>query len=301
MLSRRHLRIKVLQTLYVYASHQPDMNIDLAKKQLIGSIKAIEELYFLIFRVVVDLLKYIDIIYANKILGKHPINKLSDNPIISSILNNETLFKKINSNKYNLLVSEEFLNSLYKTAKKKEKFTEFIDSVKNSESQELLLYFIINKVLRKSDLFNHEVDNLYINWQSDKSVVLNYVIKKLKSVNEIEISSQNWKEELDFADKLLTDTILNENEYQQIIAAKTKNWDGDRIALVDNLLMKLALSELIHFPTIPVKVTIDEYIEISKEYSTPKSKIFINGVLDKLLIDLQTTGKISKTGRGLKT
>ena len=85
-----------------------------------------------------------------------------------------------------------------------------------------------------------------------------------------------------------------------MITAKTKNWDSDRIAVLDNILMKMALCELLNFPTIPVKVTMDEYIEISKEYSTPKSKIFINGVLDKLLSQLKKDKKIIKVGRGLK-
>ena len=94
-------------------------------------------------------------------------------------------------------------------------------------------------------------------------------------------------------------TIAFDEEYQKLISDKTKNWETERIAIIDILLMKLALTELIHFPGIPVKVSMNEYIEIAKEFSTPKSNLFINGILDKILAELKSAGKIRKSGRGL--
>src|SRR5690606_18596603 len=117
--------------------------------------------------------------------------------------------------------------------------------------------------------------------------------------NQLAELTPNWTEDRQFITDLLVNSIRYAEEYQQLISAKTKNWESDRIALLDNLLMRMAICELINFPTIPVKVTINEYIEISKVFSTAKSNTFINGILDKILGELQTVGRIRKHGRGL--
>ena len=107
------------------------------------------------------------------------------------------------------------------------------------------------------------------------------------------------KEDKQFALDLLQKTILNQNEYSEEIAQKTTNWDSDRLAMVDSVLLKMAICELQNFPSIPTKVTINEYLEIAKEYSTPKSSVFINGILDKLVKEYSVKGKLNKVGRGL--
>ena len=117
--------------------------------------------------------------------------------------------------------------------------------------------------------------------------------------NKLADLTPSWVEDKDFILDLLKLTIKYGNEYQEMIASKTKNWESDRIALVDNLLMRMAITELINFSTIPVKVTINEYIELSKSFSTLKSSTFINGILDKILADLTAQKRIKKEGRGL--
>ena len=107
-------------------------------------------------------------------------------------------------------------------------------------------------------------------------------------------------DDLDFVKGLFRKTIINNDEYQNTIIKQAKNWEEDRIAMMDFLLMKMAICELEEFPTVPIKVTLNEYIELSKNYSTPKSKLFINGILDKLIPQLKAEGKINKSGRGLK-
>src|SRR3546814_15847963 len=141
---------------------------------------------------------------------------------------------------------------------------------------------------------------------SDK-VYLRIFFFKQKTAYEMRISDWssdvcssdlNWPEDKDFIVTLLRKTVEHDAEFQGYIAARTQNWDVERIALMDTILMKMTLCELLKFPDIPVKVSINEYIEISKEYSTPKSKGFINGILDKVLIDLRGSKKIVKSGRG---
>jgi len=117
--------------------------------------------------------------------------------------------------------------------------------------------------------------------------------------NKLAELTQNWYDDKDFILNLIAKTIRNTNEYQKMITEKTKNWESDRIALIDTLLMRMAICELVNFPSIPVKVTINEYIEISKVFSTLKSNTFINGILDKILSDLNQDGRIQKQGRGL--
>ncbi|MFT6972762.1 MAG: N utilization substance protein B [Roseivirga sp.] len=111
--------------------------------------------------------------------------------------------------------------------------------------------------------------------------------------------SNNWEEDKSFFEKIFKSAIENDEEYSEIIAAKTKNWEVDRLALTDQIILKMAIAEMLNFQSIPVKVTINEYIELSKNYSTPKSKQFINGILDVISVELKTIGKLKKSGRGL--
>jgi N utilization substance protein B len=117
--------------------------------------------------------------------------------------------------------------------------------------------------------------------------------------NSLAQLTPDWTEDRVFIIELFNKTIAHEDEYQEMISQKTRNWEAERIAMMDTLLMRTAITELVHFSSIPVKVTINEYIEIAKEFSTPKSNSFINGILDKILGDLRTAGKIRKFGRGL--
>ena len=130
----------------------------------------------------------------------------------------------------------------------------------------------------------------------------------LKTIKKIEVNSKKVKlldvyrdreEDTEFVKLLLHETIKHDKENSELIADKTKNWDVERIAMIDILLMKMALTELLYFKSVPVKVTLNEYIELSKWYSTPKSKVFVNGVLDKLVADLKANGRLKKIGKGL--
>ena len=131
-----------------------------------------------------------------------------------------------------------------------------------------------------------------------------HILKEIKESDSPEKSLpalfKDEDDDLDFVKGLFRKTIINNDEYQNTIIKQAKNWEEDRIAMMDFLLMKMAICELEEFPTVPIKVTLNEYIELSKNYSTPKSKLFINGILDKLIPQLKAEGKINKSGRGLK-
>lgn len=164
--------------------------------------------------------------------------------------------------------------------------------------------------LYKGVIFKHEIVNLFMEqqdlyWSENKAILKSLIQKTLKSIQpgeadfELAVLSYNWEEDREFFERIFDLTSKHGGEYEELIAAKTSNWDIERLSDTDRILLLMAIQELVNFPEIPVKVTINEYIEVSKRYSTPKSKQFINGVLDVIAVDLHKKGAIKKSGRGL--
>ncbi len=171
------------------------------------------------------------------------------------------------------------------------------------KDKEALLY-LVKSILFKSEIVNDFFELIDLRWSEDKAILKSLVVKTIKNLAEGEdfellALSYNWDEDLEFFKTIYDTTLAEEDTYEELIATKSKNWDIDRIASTDIIMLEMAIQEMIQFPSIPVKVTINEYIEISKKYSTPKSKQFVNGVLDVIAVDLQKQGIIKKSGRGL--
>lgn len=173
------------------------------------------------------------------------------------------------------------------------------------EDMEFVSY-IFRAVIFKSEELNNHFELWDINWAEDRDIIRSLIKKSLKTYDPagdpkftlLELSI-NWDEDKEYFENLYKHTIENADKYDEILAEKSKNWDIDRISMTDKIIIEMALAEMINFPSIPVKVSINEYIELSKNYSTPKSKQFVNGVLDVLATELQKTGIIKKSGRGL--
>lgn len=155
----------------------------------------------------------------------------------------------------------------------------------------------------KSEALETEMESYDLRWPENETIVKGLIVKTLKSSEPDELAIQeispNWEEDKDFFEDLYDLALDNEEELSNLVVEKLKNWDIERVALIDKILLKLAICEMTNFQSIPVKVSINEYIDISKVYSTPKSKTFINGILDKISLELQEKGKIKKSGRGL--
>jgi N utilization substance protein B len=165
------------------------------------------------------------------------------------------------------------------------------------------LRYIFKSILWKSESFQNFFEEYDRGWVENKDIIKSLVNKTLKSITDKDAVlaplSYQWEDDKQFFADIFDTTLKQELWSEQLIAESAKNWDKDRIAQVDMILLKMALSEMRNFPSIPVKVTINEYIEMSKKYSTPKSKNFINGLLDVLANDLMASGTIKKSGRGL--
>ena len=173
-----------------------------------------------------------------------------------------------------------------------------------SDDKEFLLY-IYKSLIFKAEIISLFMEQEDLYWAENKAILRSMVLKTIKALEEnvsdfdLAELSYNWDEDKQFFETIFNQTVHESGKYEELIASKSKNWDLDRISDTDRILLLMAIQEMINFPGIPLKVTINEYIEVSKKYSTPKSKQFINGVLDVIAVDLQKEGVIKKSGRGL--
>lgn len=232
---------------------------------------------------------------------------LVDNKLINILVNNkelETVYIKSGLTWDNQ--REEQMVWLNEVINKDEAVIHYLQ--RNAPSFEVDQEFIL--YLYKSIIFKNEIIGLFMEqedlyWSENKAILRSMIVKTIKALEEdspdfpLAELSYNWAEDRDFFETIFDETVKNDDKYSAVIAGKTENWDIERISDTDKILLQMAIQEMINFPGIPLKVTINEYIEVSKKYSTPKSKQFINGVLDVIAVDLQEQGIIKKSGRGL--
>ncbi len=313
MLNRRHLRVKVLQSLYAYhQSHSGD--IKQHEKNLLQSIDQVYEMYIWMLSLISEVVAYAEN-DAQERANKHlptadDLNadvKILSNRFILSLQKNKDYLAALKKYKVAWTFEPELTKSLFIILKKSEEYKEYLKKTGDTlHTDKDIIKFIFKKVILKSSLAEQVFEDKFIYWPVDKDVLQALIAKTFKNFayddaqqNKLAEVTGNWEEDREFIIELFEQSIRYNNDYQELIAQKTQNWEPDRIAMMDTLLMKMALAEFINFASVPVKVTINEYLEISKEFSTPKSNSFINGILDKILSELKDQNKINKTGRGL--
>ncbi len=314
MLNRRHLRVKVVQTLYAYSLSE-DKDIKTFEKALLKNVDEVYEMYIWTLNLLDEVADYVLIDAegrANKFLPTEKdlslTTKLSTNTFIESLRQNPQYAEGVKKYKISWSFDPEIVRTVFLQLKDSEAYLEYLQQEDRSIGTEKdIIKHIFKKIILKSPVIEQVFEEKFINWPVDKEVLQALIAKTFKNFssedprkNKLAEITQNWNDDSDYILALLGKTIRNTNEYQKLISEKTKNWESDRIALMDMLLMRMAICELINFPSIPVKVTINEYIEISKVFSTLKSNTFINGILDKILNDLNQQGRIQKAGRGLR-
>lgn len=313
MLNRRHLRVKILQSLYAYHSSE-NREISLYEKSLLQSVDKVYEMYVWMLSLIDEVVQYADTDAegrANKYLPNasdlKPNLKILNNKFIQSLRQNSDYLAAVKKYKIDWRFDPELAKSLFITLKNSPEYQTYYELTDDSiNASKDIIKFIYKKVIMKSTLAEQDFEDRFLNWPVDKDVLQAMIAKTLKNFsyenfekNHLAEFSGNWAEDREFTTTLFQQTIRHNEAFQELISQKTQNWDADRIALMDILLMKMAISEFMHFSSIPVKVTINEYLEISKEYSTPKSNSFINGILDKILFELKAKNEIKKFGRGL--
>jgi N utilization substance protein B len=229
--------------------------------------------------------------------------KLYTNPLVQSTLDNVELKDSIKSYKVERYLSADTTRLLYSEFAKTEEYKAYLNNPDTDENSDKEILLFLFKHAVSGEIYNDLMDDYFSNWWDDKSLVVGAIKKTIKALplqsGYIDGLKPGYDTVTEFGEALLIDVLKNDKVLLEHIEPTLKNWDAERVAIIDMILLKMALSELLNFPTIPTKVTLNEFVEIAKLYSTDKSKDFINGILDRLLKKLNEEGAILKEGRGL--
>lgn len=312
MLNRRHLRIKVLQTLYAFYQ-EGEGDAGKAEKALFFSIDKMEEMYIYLLTLIVEMQgAAIDRIEAgkNKQLPSkedlHPNTKFVTNRPLRILANSKALRKKAEDLGVTWSDNRDLVKKEFKMLIETEDYKEYMESEERgfAHDRDFLLRFFKRHMIN-FELLHDYFEEKSVFWNDDLDLISSMTIKTIKTIKENDDDVELlplWKgddDEEDFVKTLYRRSLSLAEENESIISEYTKNWEIERIALMDTILMKMAMAEVRSFPSIPAKVSMNEYIELSKYYSTPKSNGFINGVLDQSFAKLKEDGLVEKTGRGL--
>ena len=299
----------------IYAMHQNGSD-DLVKEEkfLYYSIDAIQDLYLIMLSAMIEICKK-ETIFLHLSSQKHlatpqerkPNEKFIKNAIFQILAENNSLSIALENRKIdNWNLNDDYILLLLNDIKQSKLYENYMRNAVNTfeEDKEFIVDLFMEVIVPNEKLYDYLEDNK-LTWIDDIPVVNTEIIKQLKAIKNVE--EGNFKipklfkdnEDKDFVRDLFRKTVLNEKELAKEYDDKTPNWDSDRIAEIDTIILKMAICEFLKFPSIPVKVTLNEYLELAKEYSTPKSSIFINGILDNLVKELETNKRIQKVGRGL--
>lgn len=314
MLTRRHIRVKVMQCIYALTQSKDD-SLDKQERFLKVSIDNMYTLYLLMLSLFIELhemakdqVKLSSKKYLQNASDSYPDKeKFLNNRLLIQISENLFLHDELNRRKLNnWYLNEEYVKIIYREVMESGLYDQYMSNPKTTyEEDKKLIVDIFQKIIAPNEKMYDYFEDDQLTWVDDLPIVNTYLLKLFKKVRIDSAPSYflpdllKDKEDMDYAKRLLTKTLLNNTKLEKEIEGKTPNWDKDRIADIDAILLKMAICELLNFPSIPEKVTINEFLEIAKEYSTPKSSIFINGILDKLVREYKEEGKLNKLGRGL--
>jgi N utilization substance protein B len=302
MISRRNIRVKVMQTLYTLEAREQEVKPGEAVRILQKHFDQSRQLLTYLIYFITEVARYAETdsrVRASKHLPSEQdrnVNiKLAGNEYLWKILEDPSLQKAWNIDKPQLADNKELIKKLYQELAVTPEYTKYIaEAGREKRSEKEMLELIFNGLMLPNELFENHIEDLFTNWDDDVEMIsqllLGY-IHKPQSVNFHEILS---KEKWEFARSLL-ETVTDKKEVlMDLIRPKLKNWDPDRIATLDMILMQMGVAEFLYFETIPPKVSINEYIDLAKDYSTPQSGQFVNGILDNIHKDLVREEKMHK-------
>lgn len=310
MLNRRFLRIKVMQALYSFFQHEKG-NVDVFEKELFKSLDKIYDLYLSILALVIDLHHTALVIIdenKNKLRpNAHDLDpnlKFVNNSLLLSLSKNAALKDLFQRKKISWSNDFDVVRKLFNEIRNSDEYKSYLASDHtDAKIDREFIISIITDYLSENEVLTSLFEEKNIHWADDTFVAFNSVIRNFEDFDgEFKLQGllKDEKDDLEFMSSLFNKTIIYHQQFEELIAKHTQNWDVERIANMDMLLMEMALAEILYIPSVPVKASLNEYIDISKEYSTPNSNTFVNGVLDKIIAELKRDNKINKSGRGLK-
>lgn len=311
MLSRRLLRLKVVKSLYAHIKSESD-NLQASEKSLVLSIDKTYELYIQMLGLIVDVARYAEerqeIARQKKLPTYEDLNpnrKFVENVVIARIAESEAVQSFLSKHSLGWAKYPELIKNIYNSLTQTPFYNKYMLAASRSFKEDALLVtdFYVN-CLEDNEALEEALEEQSIYWSDDLGFALTMVVRTLSNMREShqELRLQpkfKSEEDLLFAKELFAKSALQFAQNQLYLDRFTHNWDVERLAFMDKLIMSVAMTELVTFASIPVKVTLDEYIELSKYYSSPTSSTFINGVLDKVVESLTEEGRINKSGRGL--
>ena len=306
------MRIKTMQALYAYNAN-PKANIMVAEADLLKSVRSCYELFLWLFALLPEIAFYrtkkLDSLkekYNPTAEDLNPNTKFVDNKVVRQIENNKEL--KTLWPKFHILWEDEtdLIAKLFREIEQLPEYEVYMSNRENDYKEDKkFVLTIAEKVFADNDLLHWYLGEKNTHWIDDYDEAMMMFYQNVKEFKEakgdeckIDTLYKSNEDEL-FCKQLFRKTIEHAAEYTQLIEGKLQNWELERVINLDMLLMQMALVELLEFPQVPIKVTLNEYIELAKWYSSDKSKVFVNGILDRLIVDLRDSGRIVKTGRGL--
>ena len=307
MINRVLIRLKIVQIVYAYYQNG-GKNLDTAEKELFFSLSKAYDMYNYLLLLMVEITKQAQRKQSaakNKLLPTaeelYPNTKFVDNRFIAQLEVNKQLLEFSENQKKTWENESEFVKNLCEKIMDSDMYKEYMASETSSYEEDRELWRkIYKRIIFNNDELDQVLEDQSLYWNDDKEIVDTFVLKTIKRFDEQNGAKQELlpefkdEEDQDFARRLFRRTILNADYYRHLISENTRNWDLDRVAFMDVIIMQIALAEILSFPNIPVSVSLNEYVEIAKLYSTPKSGSFINGTLDGIVKILKEENKLTK-------
>lgn len=314
MLNRRHLRVKAFQAIYAWFQKENE-EIGKIEKEVLKSCLRSQELYLYMISIYVEILHQarlqIEKNKSKRLPSEEDLNpnmKFVQNLILNKLEENEVLRLQLETKKINWSTEQELMRKFYRTLVTSDFYQEYMqkEGENSFEEDKELAIKIFEEVITPYEPLHTLLEEKYVYWYDDLTFVNKKILKNLESFrpsseDHFIVPESAFKDDsdIDFLKVLIRKTVSEHKDYEELIKEKAKNWDYDRIALNDRILLMMGVCEFIHFPSIPVKVTMNEYLDLAKVYSTEKSNQFINGILDRILAQLKEEDKVKKSGRGL--
>lgn len=297
----------------IYALHQSQSgDLEKEEKFLFYSLESIQDLYLVMISTLLEL-KKMEELFLDRSSKKHlvtneernPNRKFVDNKLIQLLAESNNISISLENRKIdNWEIHDDYIQLLLRLIKESDLYAKYMLTRENNfeEDKQFVVDVFTDIIVPNEKLYDY-LEDTKLTWIDDVPLVNTEIAKQLKSIKEgSEVRMPRLYKDVDdkdFAKNLFRKTVLNEKDLAKQYIDKTPNWDTERIAEIDTIILKMAICEFLKFPSIPVKVTINEYLEVAKEYSTPKSSVFINGILDNLVKEYQANNTLLKTGRGL--
>lgn len=302
MISRRNIRVKVMQTIYTVSTLEKDVIPGEPQKILQQHFDQTRSLFVYLIYFLTEIIRYAETDShqrASKHLPTdadlHVNTKIAGNEVLWKMLNDAALKEQLIKQKPELLTDKELLRKIYHTLAETSEYKTYIGQPSREKAEEKkIIEFILNDLLLANESFVAHIEENFPNWDDDGEMLVQLLTGYISKPGSYNFNQMMSADKAAFA-KILLQTVLEKGEHLQgLIVPKLKNWDPERIALLDMIMMKMGVAEFLYFETIPPKVTINEYIDLAKDYSTPQSGHFVNGILDNIHKELVQQGKMLK-------